>query len=119
MRGMVSLRDAVRELPDPVAADLLENDDAYLLVIDLPGATADRTSVSTTEETLSVQAKREQSTPPDVEVIQRERPRRLEFELPLPADADADAARASLADGLLEVTIPRGTSGVSIPIEEG
>ena len=42
---MSALRDALRDLPDAVFADLLESDDAYLLVIDLPGATAETVDV--------------------------------------------------------------------------
>lgn len=116
---MERLRDAVRGLPDPVAADLLVNGDAYLLVVDLPGATADATRISTRDGVLSIHADREPEMSADVTVIHNERPRVLEFEIPLPADGNGDAARASLANGLLEVTIPRDTDGVTIPIEEG
>lgn len=116
---MCALREAVESLAAPVGVDLLENDEAYLLVIDVPGATAERTSVSTTDGTLSVRADRDESIPDEAERVQNERSRVLEFDLPLPEDADAESARASLADGLLQVTIPRETPGVSIPIEEG
>ncbi|MFW5935320.1 MAG: Hsp20/alpha crystallin family protein, partial [Halolamina sp.] len=42
---MDTVRDALRELPDAVFADLLESESAYRLVIDLPGATADTTDL--------------------------------------------------------------------------
>lgn len=116
---MGALREAVDDLEDPVAADLLENEEAYLLVIDLPGATPECTSISTTDGRLTVRADRDRGLPSDAEPIQIERPQVLAFELPLPADADATSARASLADGLLEVTIPRDTTDVTIPIERG
>lgn len=116
-RPMRGLRDGVRGLPDPVAADLLVNDDAYLLVVDLPGATDTGTRISTTDGTLSVEAERNLPAV-DGDVIRRERPEELSFELPLPEDVDTEAARASLANGVLEVTIPREEPGVTIPIEE-
>jgi len=42
---MSALRDALRDLPDAVFADLLESDEGYVLVVDLPGATAETTEV--------------------------------------------------------------------------
>lgn len=116
---MVGLREAVQDLPDPAAADLFENEDAYLLVIDLPGATAEQTSIGTTDGRITVGVERIANGPDVATPVQEERPDEFRFELPLPADADADAARASLADGVLELTIPRDTSGISIPIEDG
>lgn len=115
---MVGLREAVRELPDPVAADLLENEEAYLLVIDLPGATPGDTDIATTDGTLAVRADRAGDPSAGADPVREERPATLDLDLPLPDDADAEAARASLADGVLEVTIPRGSAGISIPIEE-
>lgn len=114
---MVAVRDAIREISSPIRADLLENDDAYLLVIDLPGATPEHTRISTADGSISVRAERG-ATRDDATVIHEERPPVLAVDLPLPDDAEGAAARASLADGVLEVTIPRGTPGVTIPIEE-
>ena len=42
----MQLREALGELPETVFADLLESDDAYLLVIDLPGVTAETLDVT-------------------------------------------------------------------------
>jgi len=42
---MSALRDALRELPDAVFADLLESDEAYRLVLDVPGVTADTAEI--------------------------------------------------------------------------
>ena len=116
---MVGLREAVQDLPDPAAADLFEHDDAYLLVIDLPGATAERTTIATTDGHITVRVERAVDVPDEAMALREERPDELHFDLPLPTDADADAARASLADGVLELTVPRATSGIAIPIEDG
>ncbi|MEF8839716.1 MAG: Hsp20/alpha crystallin family protein, partial [Haloarculaceae archaeon] len=43
---MSALRDALGELPDAVFADLLEGEDAYLVVLDVPGAAPDSLEVS-------------------------------------------------------------------------
>ncbi|HKJ58751.1 MAG TPA: Hsp20/alpha crystallin family protein, partial [Halobacteriales archaeon] len=42
---MSTLRDSLASLPGATIADLLESDGAYLVVIDLPGATAETTDV--------------------------------------------------------------------------
>lgn len=116
---MVGFREAVRDLSPPVGADLFEREETYLLVVDLPGASAERTTVTTSNGRLEVSAERSPDVPPpDADVVEAERPDRLAFELPLPTDAGADEIRASLADGVLEVTIPRTTPTVSIPIED-
>lgn len=115
---MVALREALAELQAPVAADLFENDDAYLLVIDLPGATAEQTTISTANGHIQVEADRSVSAS-DATAVRTTRSSVVSFELPLPPDATGEAARASLADGVLELTIPREEPGVTIPIEDG
>lgn len=107
------------DLPDPVAADYLESDEAYLLVIDLPGATPENTTISTHGDSIQVETSREESVPAEVSMIREQRPREIAFDLSLPQDADVETAQASLADGVLEISIDKGPSGVSIPIREG
>ena len=60
---MSALRDALRELPDAVFADLLESDDAYLLVLDLPGVTGDTVELRIEKGRLVIEARREKDLP--------------------------------------------------------
>ncbi len=114
---MEDFREAVGDLTAPLAADLLESENAYLVVLDIPGAAAETTTVETTNGSLRVETDRTPPLPEDALVVHDGRPDELSLELPLPADADASETHASLTDGVLEVTIPRRTSGTSIPIE--
>lgn len=115
---MSELRDAVSSLSGAVSVDLFENDESYLLVIDLPGASAEETTVSTAEDTLHVRATRSLDITEEATVIEQHRAPRRSLDLPLPADADAENATASIADGVLEIRIPRTTPGTTIPIED-
>lgn len=115
---MSELRDAVSSLSGAVSADLFESEEAYLLVIDLPGASAGETSVSTADGTLHIRASRSIDPAEESTVIKRERAERLSLDLPVPADGDAEQATASIADGILEITIPRTMPGTTIPIED-
>ncbi len=114
---MEAFREAVRDLPAPIAGDLFENEEAYLLVVDLPGAVPAATTVETADGQLRVRTDRSPRLSEGAVVMHDERPDELSFEVPLPADTAATGVEASLADGVLEVTIPRRTTGTSIPIE--
>lgn len=114
---MNALRAALRELPGPSDADVLESDDEYLLVVDVPGATSDSTTLTTGVGRLTVEAERP-GPDAEYEVVFGDRPETLEFELPLPPDADGANAEASVDRGVLEVRLPRRERGTDIPIED-
>ena len=118
---MEELRRAAEAAPAMIAVDLLEADDAYLLLVDLPGANAERTDIELIDAMLRVRSERADSIPTGATEIHIERPTLLEFELPVPVDVDASGASASLDKGVLEVRIPRERTVTerSIPIEEG
>jgi HSP20 family molecular chaperone IbpA len=115
---MSALRDALRRLPDPVFADVLESDAAYLLVLDLPGATRDTVDIRVEDRRLSVEARREKDVPEGFAYRREDRPLFLDVEVPLPPDADDEAAEASMDRGVLEVRFPKAAdSARSIPVE--
>ncbi|MEM4781755.1 MAG: Hsp20/alpha crystallin family protein, partial [Halalkalicoccus sp.] len=62
---MSALREALRELPETVFADLLESEAAYLVVIDLPGATGETTEITTEDRRIRIEARREKTVPGD------------------------------------------------------
>lgn len=118
---MSALREALRELPQTVFADLLESDDAYLLVIDLPGVTAETVDVRFERGRLAIEARRQKDVPAAFEFRQEDRDVFLDLELPLPPDATASGASAALDRGVLELTLPkRGDQPeTTIPVEDG
>ncbi|RJX51501.1 Hsp20/alpha crystallin family protein [Halonotius pteroides] len=116
---MSPLRDALQELPDAVFADLLESDDAYLLVLDVPGVTAETADIRTESGRLVVEARRGKSVPPEFQYLQEDRPLFLDAELPLPREADGSAASAEIDRGVLEIRLPKAdTDGEPIPIDD-
>jgi HSP20 family molecular chaperone IbpA len=109
----------MRELPDAVFADLLESDDAYLLVVDLPGASEETVDVGITDGRLEIEARREKDVPMEFSYLQEERSLFLDADLPLPPDATGADAEATIDRGVLELRLPKrdATPEQEIPIE--
>jgi HSP20 family molecular chaperone IbpA len=117
---MTALREALQELPEAVFADLLESDDAYRLVLDLPGVAAETVDVTAEENRLSVEARREKSLPAEFRYLTEERSLFLDVELPLPPTVDATDATAEIERGVLTLTLPKtaATGGTRVPVED-
>ena len=117
---MTNLRDALRDLPEAVFADVLESDDAYLLVVDLPGASSETTDVTFEGGLLRIEARREKDTPGEFRYVSEDRPLFLDAELPLPPDATDEGAEASMKRGVLDVRIPKRTAAPerTIPVSD-
>ena len=117
---MSALRDALRDLPDAVFADLLESDDGYVLVVDLPGATAETTEVLVEDGRIDIEGRREKAVPEGFEYVREDRPLFLDAELPLPTDADGAGADAEIDRGVLEIALPKRERDVSrtIPVDD-
>lgn len=117
---MSTLRDALSDLPDTVFADLLESESAYLLVIDLPGATADSVEASVDGHRLTVEARRSKDVPADFEYTAEDRSLFLDVDLPLPPHVATDGITGTVERGVLELTLPKvaETSSESIAIED-
>lgn len=117
---MSTLRDALRELPDAVFADLLESDDAYLLVLDLPGATAETVEMNVDRGRLLIEARREKDLPAEYRYVSEDRALFLDAELPLPLDATGAGAEATMARGVLDIRLPKRESapGHTIPVSD-
>ncbi|MGQ4557468.1 Hsp20 family protein [Halobellus sp. GM3] len=115
---MSPLRDALRELPESVFADLLESEDAYLIVLDLPGATAETVDLRVECGRLVVEARREKDVPTAFEYVDESRPLFLDAELPLPPDATGAGASAEVDRGVFTVRVPKRDAAPerSIPI---
>jgi HSP20 family molecular chaperone IbpA len=104
---MSALRRALRDLPEAVFADLLETEDAYLLVIDVPGVTAATADVSVEGGRLRIETRRDKDEPPEFRYVRENRSLFLDAEVPLPPGATEDGASANVDRGVLEVTLPK------------
>jgi HSP20 family molecular chaperone IbpA len=108
---MSALREAFANLPDAVFADLLESDDRYLFVVDLPGVTADTLDVVARDGRVSIEARREKDVP------REDRSLFLDVDFPLPPDAVPERADAEISRGVLELAVPKRTSTDETRIE--
>ena len=116
---MSALREGLEDLPDAAFADLLESDEAYLLVVDIPGATPESTVVEFEDGGLLVEADAEKDIPEGFRFHSEGRDDGLAFELPLPGDVEPDDANASVDRGVLEVRLPRsGSEETHIEVDE-
>ena len=117
---MLALRDALRDLPEAVFADLLESEGAYLLQIDLPGATTETVDVSATPDRIQIEARRTKTVPDGFQYISEQRSLFLDVELPVPHRASATEMQASMERGVLTLQIPKrsATTETAIPVEE-
>ena len=118
---MSALRDALYGLPETVFADVLERDDAYLLVVDVPGASAETVDANAERGRIRIEAHRRKRTPEGFRYVSENRPLFLDAVLPLPPDADASGAEATVDRGVVELHIPKRTTadGTTIPVEDG
>ncbi|MHC3437571.1 Hsp20/alpha crystallin family protein [Natrialbaceae archaeon A-gly3] len=108
---MSALRDALRDLPEAVFFDLLESDEAYLLVLDVPGVSAETLEVTVEDGRIVVDAEREKSLPQEFDYIEENRPALVEVDLPLPNRATESGAEASVSRGVLELWLPKREAG--------
>lgn len=118
---MNPLRNALRSLPRPVHADLRESETAYLLELDLPGATAESVEASVAGGRLHVEASREKAISDEMEYLEEDRDLFLDADLPLPPNATGAGAEGTVERGVLRLELPKrdATPAASIPIEGG
>ena len=94
----------------PLAADLLEGEDAYLVVFDAPGATGSDVQVRYADGTVHVRIDRFREFHEGFEMVFPGRGMVLDGKTNLPEDAlvDVDHATATLTrEGTLEIRVPR------------
>jgi HSP20 family molecular chaperone IbpA len=103
-----------------VFADVLESDDAYLLVVDLPGVTADTLDVSVDGGRVVIEAQREKAVDPEFRYVDEDRSLFLDAELPLPPDATGQGAEGTVERGVLELRLPKAgaETETAIPVED-
>ncbi|MCQ4332991.1 Hsp20/alpha crystallin family protein [Natronomonas sp. F2-12] len=114
----MQLREALDELPEAVFADLLESEDAYLLVVDLPGVTAETLEVTVACGRLQIEARKAKDVPREFRYLSEERALFLDVDLPLPPDATGADAEGSIDRGVLTLTLPKSDAdgGRQVPV---
>ena len=117
---MSALRDALRDLPEAVFADVLESDDAYHVVLDLPGATAETVEITVENSHVAIEARRAKDVDREFRFLSEERSLFLDVDLPLPPDAAPNEATATIERGVLEFEVPKrsATAETTIPVHE-
>jgi HSP20 family protein len=91
-------------------ADVSETEDAYVVDVDLPGVKRDQVDVEVTGSELVITG---EVTGREREGVLRRATRRqgrFEYRTTLPGDVDPDKISASLADGVLTVTVPKAAA---------
>ncbi|RLM39360.1 Hsp20/alpha crystallin family protein [Haloarcula sp. Atlit-120R] len=116
---MSALREALRDLPDAVFADVLESEDEYLLVLDLPGVAADTIDVTVEGGRLRIDGQRTKDVPREFTFVREDRSVFLDAELPLPPDTTGQGGEGTVENGVLELRLPKATAAPSttIPID--
>lgn len=95
-----------------IACDLVETEDAYHLIADVPGVTADGIEVNVVGRRLTLRVTRTEEDPAGRHPIMVERQvGTLTRTLELPADIREDAVQARLSGGVLSVRLEKSGSG--------
>jgi len=104
----------------PLPADVLESDEAYLVVFDAPGVTASDVQVQYVDDRVEVRIDRFRDFYEDFEMRYPGRGLSLDGSVTLPEDAvvDADAATATLKDsGTLHVEVPKADAEDAVAVD--
>jgi len=113
-------------MDEGVPVDVLDRDEEYVVVADLPGFDADDVDVTLSDGRLDITAEREESVVETGEeetarYVRRERAgRSVSRSVRLPDPVDADGVTASHSAGVLTVTLPKeraDDSGHSIEVQ--
>ena len=91
-------------------ADIYETNDAWLLVLDLPGADENGTDISIEKHILTVSADPDNFVPEGFERVHTEfLPRRYERSFRLPDEIDVSGIAANVKNGVLRLSLPKST----------
>jgi HSP20 family protein len=90
-------------------ADVLETEESIVVTMDMPGVDKQDVDITILDDELSVVGKRKRAAEvAEKDYHKRERTsKKFERKVLLPASVKMDEAKASLAEGVLEVTLPK------------
>lgn len=106
---------------EPMAIDLVEHDEEFVVTVDLPGFERDDVDIRVTDHTLRIDAEHEETTDEDAEQYLR-RERRHEStsrSVRLPDAVETGSVTARMNNGVLTITLPKveGDTARTIDIE--
>ncbi len=93
---------------NPVA-DILENDDAFTIKVELPGLEKDQINLDVKENILTIKGERADDNEVKADKVYRRERFHGKFQraFTLPSTVDADKIKAEFVDGLLKIIIPK------------
>jgi HSP20 family protein len=102
-----------------VPVDVVEEEDAFLVLADLPGYDSDDLELRLSGRHLEIDAERTDETESEDETyVRRERTRRsVERSVRIPGDVEEDGVTATLEEGVLTVRLPKTDAGDGKRIE--
>jgi HSP20 family protein len=111
----------LRDLEPEIRMDVSEDDKAYSVHAEIPGAKKEdiKVAVDGNEVSISAEMKKEKEEKEGKKVIRTERYYgKVYRSFSLDHDVDADAVKAKYSDGVLELTLPKkaGTAGKEIKV---
>ncbi len=90
----------------PTSADILESNDEFLVLINVPGCEKDDIDLRFANGVVRVTADRDLDYE-GYEALQRSRPDRITGTVPIPDEVDLGEAHAEYRNGVLRVTLPK------------
>jgi HSP20 family protein len=111
------MRDYFREGAPPVVADIEENDNNYVVEMDVPGVKRDDINVELRENELRVTGEVKERERKGILRRQARKVGQFEHVLVLPPDVDANNVEATLRDGVLTIRVGKTTSSQPRQIE--
>ena len=105
------------------AVDIREEDEAYLVLVELPGVPEKDLNVSIDDNVLTISANAEQGDQKNVQgyLVRERRHASFTRSFVLPGDADHEKVGANFKDGLLTLRVPKNQASKArkIPIKAG
>lgn len=94
---------------EPMAIDVVEHDEQFVVTADLPGFETDDLDIRVTNNRLHIEADREELTEEETgrHLRHERRYSSLERSVRLPEDVDAEGVEATMKNGVLHVTLPK------------
>ena len=91
------------------AADIIENDDAFMINVELPGLVKDQINVDVKENILTINGERSEEKEEKADKVYRRERFQGKFQraFALPNSVDTGNIGAEFSDGLLKITIPK------------
>ena len=101
--------DRLTAAVESMAVDLVEHDDEFVAIVDLPGFERDDIEIEITDHTLRIEADHDEHIETAEEAyLQKERHHEsIHRSIQLPNDIDREAASATMQNGVLSITLPK------------